>query len=124
MICTAVSGSGIGTLARLIAEDGLAGITSNPGNIRKRISKARDYDEDIAALARAGASPQAIYDALTIDHVRRAGGSVPPAVRNGPGGADGLREAWESHRIWHTTATKYRGRGAPVVESDSIVSML
>lgn len=91
-----------GTLARLIAEDGLAGVTSNPAIFEKAISKAADYDEAIAALARGGTSPQAIYDALTIDDVGRAADLFRPLYEQ-RGGADGFVSLEVSPHLAHDT---------------------
>ncbi len=41
-------------LRRLIDEDGLRGMTSNPAIFEKAIAGSRDYDEDIRAMALAG----------------------------------------------------------------------
>jgi len=91
-----------GTLARLIADDGLAGVTSNPAIFEKAISKTRDYDAAIGALARAGASPPAIYDALTIDDVRRAADLFRP-LHERTGGADGFVSLEVSPHLAHDT---------------------
>lgn len=91
-----------GTLASLIADDGLAGVTSNPAIFEKAISKTRDYDAAIAALARAGASPPAIYDALTIDDVRRAADLFRP-LHERTSGADGFVSLEVSPHLAHDT---------------------
>lgn len=61
-----------GTLARLIAEDGLAGVTSNPAIFHKAIAESRDYDAAIAALAERGADAAAIYENVVVEDVRHA----------------------------------------------------
>lgn len=43
-----------GELKRLIDEDGLAGVTSNPSIFHKAIGGSRDYDEAIRVLASQG----------------------------------------------------------------------
>ena len=40
-----------GELRRLIEEDGLRGMTSNPSIFEKAIADSHDYDEDIRAMA-------------------------------------------------------------------------
>ena len=40
-----------GDLKRLIDEDGLSGVTSNPSIFEKAIVGSHDYDEDIRALS-------------------------------------------------------------------------
>ena len=61
-----------GELQRLIDEDGLRGMTSNPSIFEKAIAGSHDYDDDIRALAREGKSIQEIYEALTVEDVQRA----------------------------------------------------
>ena len=40
-----------GKLKKLIENDGISGVTSNPSIFEKAISSSSDYDEDITALA-------------------------------------------------------------------------
>ena len=47
-----------GELRRLIEEDGLRGMTSNPAIFEKAIVESHDYDEDIRAMALAGKDAQ------------------------------------------------------------------
>lgn len=61
-----------GRLAKLIAEDGLRGMTSNPTIFEKAISGSEDYDEDIRRLIAEGQKPEQIFDALSLADVRAA----------------------------------------------------
>lgn len=61
-----------GELARLIAEDGLCGMTSNPTIFEKAVSGSRLYDEDIRQLADEGKNAGEIFDALSAEDVREA----------------------------------------------------
>lgn len=61
-----------GTLAKLIADDGLRGVTSNPAIFHKAITGSTDYADAIARHARAGDSPSAAYEALVVDDIRDA----------------------------------------------------
>ena len=61
-----------GQLKKLIDEDGLRGVTSNPTIFEKAINGSRDYDATLGQLARAGRSVDEIYEALVIDDIRRA----------------------------------------------------
>jgi transaldolase len=63
---------GSGELKRLIDEDGLKGVTSNPAIFQKAIAGSTDYDEAIRTLAQADKSVEAIYQALTVEDVQRA----------------------------------------------------
>jgi transaldolase len=62
-----------GELARLVAEDSLRGVTSNPSIFEKAILESDDYDEQLHALFDAGQTDaQAIYEELAIQDVRSA----------------------------------------------------
>jgi len=61
-----------GELARLIAEDGLRGMTTNPTIFEKAIAGSDLYDEDIRRLAAEGRRPAEIFEALAIEDVRAA----------------------------------------------------
>jgi len=61
-----------GGLRRLIDEDGLRGMTSNPSIFEKAIADSHDYDDDIRALALAGKDANAIYEALSQHDVQSA----------------------------------------------------
>ena len=45
-----------GELARMVAEDSLRGVTSNPAIFEKAILGSPDYDDDLAAATREGLS--------------------------------------------------------------------
>ncbi len=77
-----------GELARAIREDCVAGVTSNPAIFHKAITEDRQYDEDIAALARAGRTPASIYDELVVADIRAAADVLRP-VYDDTNGADG-----------------------------------
>jgi transaldolase len=61
-----------GELQRLIDEDGLKGITSNPAIFEKAIAGSNDYDEAIRALVRENKSVPEIYHELTVADVQMA----------------------------------------------------
>jgi transaldolase len=61
-----------GELRRLIEEDGLKGMTSNPAIFEKAIAGSKDYDEDIRALAMQDKSPAEIYPVLTMEDIKLA----------------------------------------------------
>jgi transaldolase len=61
-----------GRLKRLIEEDGLRGVTSNPAIFEKAIAGSSEYDDDIRTLARQGKSAAEIYEALTVADVQAA----------------------------------------------------
>ncbi len=51
-----------GELQRMIEEDGLRGMTSNPSIFEKAIAGSHDYDDTIRALALEGRSVEGMYD--------------------------------------------------------------
>lgn len=73
-----------GELERLIRDDGISGVTSNPAIFEKSIAQHAEYDAAIAPLARCGLAAQAIYETLAIEDVCKA--------------ADLLRDVYETSR--------------------------
>ena len=67
-----------GGLRRLIEEDGLRGMTSNPSIFEKAIAESREYDQDIRALSLQGKDAGAIYEALSQHDVRSAADQFRP----------------------------------------------
>jgi transaldolase/glucose-6-phosphate isomerase len=77
-----------GRLRRLIEEDGLKGMTSNPAIFEKAITGSTDYDADIGHMAAQGRSAMEIYEALAISDIREAADQLAP-VYDSTDGADG-----------------------------------
>src|SRR4051812_32918434 len=61
-----------GELQRLIDEDSLRGVTSNPAIFEKAILGSTDYDETLMEGAAEGKSTEELYDALAIEDVQMA----------------------------------------------------
>jgi transaldolase len=61
-----------GELRRLIDEDGLRGMTSNPTIFEKAVATSQLYDADIRRLADQGRTPAEIFEALAVADVRAA----------------------------------------------------
>jgi len=78
-----------GHLARLIADDALAGVTSNPAIFAKAIGEGAEYNDAIAALASAGRSINDIYEALALEDVRAAA-DLFRSTYQAAGGGDGF----------------------------------
>jgi len=78
-----------GKLAKLIQEDGLSGVTSNPTIFQKAITGGQEYDETITGLVRQGQSSAQIFDALAIEDIQRACDAFRP-VYDRTRGADGF----------------------------------
>ena len=78
-----------GELERLVREDSLRGVTSNPAIFEKAILGSDDYDEDIERLAGEGLDANDIYLTLAIKDVQLACDVMRP-VWEEAGGADGF----------------------------------
>jgi transaldolase/glucose-6-phosphate isomerase len=78
-----------GELQRLVEEDCLRGVTSNPAIFEKAILGSPDYDEQIEQLARGGALARAIYQEIAIQDVQEAADVLRP-VHDALNGADGF----------------------------------
>jgi transaldolase len=61
-----------GKLQRLIAEDSLRGLTSNPSIFEKAFSEGNDYDQTIRALVKETKNINDIYETLALRDVRDA----------------------------------------------------
>ncbi|HXW25686.1 MAG TPA: bifunctional transaldolase/phosoglucose isomerase [Xanthobacteraceae bacterium] len=79
-----------GGLDRLIAQDGLAGVTSNPAIFEKAIAQSPAYDEQIErVLAQGWPTVTAIYEELAIADIRDAGDALRRTY-DATDGADGF----------------------------------
>jgi transaldolase len=61
-----------GELQAMVEEGRISGLTSNPTIFEKAIGGSADYDGAFDALALSAPDAFAIYDALSIDDIRRA----------------------------------------------------
>ena len=78
-----------GELHRLVEEDSLRGVTSNPAIFEKAILGSPDYDDQIEELARGGALARAIYQEIAIQDVQEAADVLRP-IHDALNGADGF----------------------------------
>ncbi|RRB06655.1 transaldolase [Larkinella rosea] len=78
-----------GELQKLIDEDGVRGITSNPAIFEKAISSSSDYDEDIKKLAKEDKSNEDIFYGLAVSDIQRAADLFKPVFEEEVRGADG-----------------------------------
>jgi transaldolase/glucose-6-phosphate isomerase len=68
-----------GELKRLIAEDGLRGMTSNPSIFEKAIGHGEDYDAQIAELEASGdLDPGTLFERLAITDIQSAADTLRP----------------------------------------------
>jgi transaldolase len=78
-----------GRLQRLIEEDDLRGVTSNPAIFEKAIGGSDLYRDQLRELAQAGKSAVEIYEALAIRDIQMAADVLAPVFEK-TGGADGF----------------------------------
>ena len=74
-----------GTLKKLISDDCLRGMTSNPSIFEKAIDEGHDYDKDIKTMAGEGKTVEEIYEALTQKDVQDAADEFRPIYKQTDG---------------------------------------
>jgi transaldolase / glucose-6-phosphate isomerase len=77
-----------GRLQKMIDEDDLRGLTSNPTIFEKAIGGSEDYDAQLRMLASQGKSRDEIYDELVVEDITKAADVFRP-VYDKTGGDDG-----------------------------------
>src|SRR3954451_20656556 len=75
-----------GDLKRMIDEDDLRGLTSNPTIFEKAIGGSDDYDAQLRDLAAQNKSREEIYDAITIEDIGNAADVFRPVYNKCKGG--------------------------------------
>jgi len=78
-----------GQLARLVGNDGIRGVTSNPTIFQKAMTTSAAYQTEFAQLAGRGCGASEIYEALAVSDIRR-GADVLRGVYDASGGKDGF----------------------------------
>jgi len=91
-----------GGLRRLIEDDGLRGMTSNPSIFEKAIAESHDYDDDIKGLALKGDGVKTIYENLSQRDVRSAADEFRPLYESADG-ADGYVSLEVNPHLAHDT---------------------
>lgn len=91
-----------GELRRLIKEDGLRGITSNPSIFEKAIVESQDYNADIQTMVNTGMDAMAIYEALSQRDVQMAADEFRP-VYDKTDGKDGYVSLEVNPHLAHDT---------------------
>lgn len=74
-----------GTLQRLMEEDGVDGVTSNPAIFQKALTSSAFYAEDLARLRASGLDAEARYEALVIPDIQAACDILWPAYVDSAG---------------------------------------
>ena len=104
-----------GSLKKLVEQDGLAGVTSNPSIFEKAIAETADYDDSLKRAETQGDfDVMALYERLAIEDIQRAADVLRPAYE-----ATGRRDGYvslevspylamntegtvaEARRLWH-----------------------
>src|SRR5215468_7552245 len=107
-----------GGLAKLVEEDGLRGVTSNPSIFEKAIGHGDDYDAQIAALQASGdLDPGTLFERLAVTDIQHGADALRP-VYHQTQGRDGYISIEvspylamdtggtikEARRLWHEVA--------------------
>lgn len=92
-----------GELSRMIEEDGLRGVTSNPSIFEKAISESHDYDEAIQSLVRQGKTVEMIYQGLTVEDIQLTA-DLLSSVHEQTDGRDGFVSLEVSPHLAHDSA--------------------
>ena len=91
-----------GQLERLVAEDGLRGLTSNPTIFHGAITGSRTYDDEVHALSSAGMPAPDIFETLAVRDIVGAC-DVLEGVYDTSDGADGCVSLEVSPHLAHDT---------------------
>ena len=91
-----------GLFKRLLNEDGIVGVTSNPTIFQKSISHGHAYDEQMDQLMREGKDTSDIYDALVITDIRTVADMLKPIYEQ-TNGLDGYVSLEVSPDLSHNT---------------------
>src|SRR5437660_1209751 len=108
-----------GTLARLIRDDRIAGLTSNPAIFGNAITTDPEYARPIAELLPRVSSSLALYEELAIEDLRAAAALLRPLYDSSAGGDgfvsmevsphlayDGAGSLAEARRLWQRLAER------------------
>ena len=91
-----------GELQRMIEEDGVSGVTSNPSIFEKAITKSDDYDETIRTLTLRGKTTDEVYQLLTVEDIQMVADSLRPTYDR-TDGQDGFVSLEVSPTLAHDT---------------------
>jgi transaldolase len=78
-----------GELKKLINDDGVSGVTSNPSIFESAITSSSDYDEDIEVLSKKKISSEEIFFAFAVKDIQRAADIFKPTYEK-KSGQDGF----------------------------------
>ncbi len=92
-----------GDLKRLIEEEDLSGVTSNPTIFEKAIAGSKDYDAAIRRLVEEGVEGWQIFERLAVEDIQMAAELFRPTY-DSTGGRDGFVSIEVSPTLAHDTA--------------------
>jgi transaldolase/glucose-6-phosphate isomerase len=92
-----------GELARLIREDGVKGVTSNPAIFEKAIAGSDDYRDALTQWAAEGLGAEALYERIAIRDIQDAADLLKPVYENTER-RDGYVSLEVSPKLAHDTA--------------------
>ncbi len=109
-----------GSLKKLVDEDGLKGVTSNPSIFEKAMGHGSDYDVQFKELVKSGVKePMALYETMAIDDIKAACAVLMPVWEKTKGldgyvslevspyiAMDGKATIEEARRLWKTVNQK------------------
>jgi transaldolase len=91
-----------GKLKKMIDEDGIGGVTSNPSIFEKAISGSSDYDEDLRSLIETERNYDVIFFNLAVKDIKRAADLFEPVYKK-TNGNDGFVSIEVSPHLAHDT---------------------
>ncbi|HUE95152.1 MAG TPA: transaldolase [Longimicrobiaceae bacterium] len=91
-----------GELERMIRDDAVRGVTSNPAIFEQAIGRSDDYDDVLSRLADEGLPALEVYERLAIEDIQRAA-DLFRDVYEGSRGADGFVSLEVSPELAHDT---------------------
>lgn len=91
-----------GELKKMIEEDGISGVTSNPAIFEEAIGQTDDYNEAIADLAHRGKETREIFETLAIEDIQGAADLLRPTYDR-LGGKDGFVSLEVNPHLAHDT---------------------
>ena len=98
-----------GELQRLVNEDKLRGVTSNPTIFEQAIARGNSYDDALRQLLQANdkQTDKALFEALAIEDIRMAADVLRP-VYDATNGGDGYVSLEVSPHLAHDTDRHHR----------------
>jgi transaldolase len=99
-----------GSLERLIREDGIAGLTSNPAIFANSMMHDPKYAQPIAQLLPSVSSAMALYEELALDDLRKAAGLLRPLYDSSEGGDGYISMEVSPHLAYDAAGSAREGR--------------